>query len=234
MWWMLLGLQVGFFLVLLFVLQKLFHGNLLSAMARVQNLQQQNLKKEKELKAYEEKIKAECDKKIRDMNEEVSKQREIAEKEIKAYKDSMAAQVENEKQIVLTGVLQKEKMLEHRFEEEVRRHGLAEAVKILENVFSPKMKELLHRELVEELLESLGKMELTKAPSQDAVKIRTAFPFLAAEKARLKKILALAQDAEIKEAQDASLAAGFILIIGKTEMDGSLKNRFEKTLKEGS
>ena len=157
MWWQLLLIQVGFFFVLLVVLQKLFHGNLLSAISRVQSLQRQNLKKEKELKTFEERIKLECETKIREMNEEVSQQRKIAEREIKAYKGSIAGQVEEEKRVMLANILEKEKNLQKRFDDETKRRSIAAAMRILDNAFSPKMKELLHHVLVEELLESAKK-----------------------------------------------------------------------------
>src|SRR3989338_1111700 len=202
MWWQLLLIQVGFFFVLLVVLQKLFHGNLLSAISRVQSLQRQNLKKEKELKTFEERIKLECETKIREMNEEVSQQRKIAEREIKAYKGSIAGQVEEEKRVMLANILEKEKNLQKRFDDETKRRSIAAAMRILDNAFSPKMKELLHHVLVEELLESLSRMDASK-PHADAaaLQIKSAYPFSSSEKAKLKRVLSLSSDEEIKETQ---------------------------------
>ncbi len=238
MWWQLLLIQVAFFVILLWVLQKFFRGNLLNAVSRVQGLQQQNLQKERDLKLREQTLKSESEKKTKELSEELAKRRSQIEAELKGYRDAMLQEVEQERVVILAEALEKEKSLERRFKQETQKQGELAACRVIENSLSPKMKELLHHELVNELLEALAKTDIAKIHRQDGeVKVRTPYPLSAREKEILNQRLALHLGAkkgqiEVREESDASLVAGFILILDKTELDGSLANRFRKFLGE--
>ena len=75
MLWELLALQVGFFVLLLFGLKKLFHGHLLNAIGRMDKLHQKNVQKEDELKKSEIRMQQEWREKQEKLAREVDERR---------------------------------------------------------------------------------------------------------------------------------------------------------------
>lgn len=241
-WLNLVILQVGFFMLLLFVLQKLFHGHLIRAIKRMEGLQDQNLKKEAELKRHEEAVTKDCQARIRKTDEEIRTRRSRVETEVKTMKESAIQRFDEEQQGLLARLQEKEKSLERRFEQEAQRQGSLIACGLVEKTFSAEMLEKIHEQLVKELLESLSKPVSHKVTLDGGgVRIETAYPLTEAHKESLKKKIAelvrAAGGAEAKESAvklkeeiDKKLVAGFVIYLDQLILDGSLKSRFEKQL----
>ena len=221
----LLILQIGFFLVLILALKKLFHGHLLEAIKRMEKLQDQNRKKEEELARYQEMVMEDCKVRIRELDAQLHEREAKAEEEIKAIRQLASAELERERQTLLENVRKKEQLLEQHFENDVEKKGALIACELIQNSFSEEMFKALHEQLTEELLASLPSSALPAAISKEkSIKVRSAYPLTETQKKRI------APSAVIHEQVDKSLTAGFVILLGQLVLDGSLKNQFEKQL----
>ncbi|MBI4432261.1 MAG: F0F1 ATP synthase subunit delta [Candidatus Omnitrophica bacterium] len=240
-WWYLLILQVGFFMMLLFVLQRLFHGHLIKAIKRMEGLHDQNLKTEADLKRREEAVMKDCQARIKRLDEEVRARRARAEDEAKSIKEGAMARFEAEHKTMIEELKEKEKSLERRFQIEAQRQGSIIACELVEKTFSPEMLERVHDLLTKELLDLLSKPLHHKITvNGGGIHYKTAYPLSEAQKESLKKKImdaAKASGSEVKESAvkfkeevDKSLVAGFTIHLDQLILDGSLKSRFEKQL----
>lgn len=233
-WVHLLILQVGFFVVLVLVLRFLFQGQLLQASTRMDKLQHQNLKKQEELKLKEETVRKECEQKLRRVEQEIETRRKNAADEIHNFRENTVKRIEEERKALTAEFLSKEKVIERRQRSESLRLGQAFAIEIVKMVLSEEMMKALHRQLVDELMESIEKTMPPKAAiTADAVKLRAAFRLTDDQKKTLKTRLAKALNAKeaqvaLQEETDPELLAGFAVYLNGIVLDGSLRNRLER------
>lgn len=243
MLWQLLLLQAAFFFLLIFTLQRLFHGHLLAGIRRIEKLQQQNQKKEEELRNAQEAVIRLSEKRLKDLDTELAARRSTAEEETKALKQSARAVMEEEKELWAVQTREKEKHLIERLERESASHASELALRIVTGVFSPKVLEKLHEEVSNELLDSLMQVEDKRAHlNGNAVRVRSAFALSAEQKETLKGRLFPFLEAKdrvksaaaipLTEEIDPSLIAGFIIFLGEKVLDGSLLNKFEQQAKK--
>ena len=236
--WQILVLQISFFFLLLFALQKFFHGHLTGAISRMEKLQQKTIKKEEELQKYQEMVLKDCEERIRKTDEEIAQRKAQGEEELKLLKQSAAGRLEEEKAALKGELAQREKILERQFEQNARREGVDIACELVKGAFSESLLKVLHQHLSEELLQGLSGIPQAKGMVvEKSVKVRSAFPLGDAQKEKWKKELTALREkgagspVEIREEIDKDLLAGFVLVVGELVLDGSLKNRFEKNLK---
>ena len=236
--WQILVLQISFFFLLLFALQKFFHGHLTGAISRMEKLQQKTIKKEEELQKYQEMVLKDCEERIRKTDEEIAQRKAQGEEELKLLKQSAAGRLEEEKAALKGELAQREKILERQFEQNARREGVDIACELVKGAFSESLLKVLHQHLSEELLQGLSGIPQAKGMVvEKSVKVRSAFPLGDAQKEKLKKELTALREkgagspVDIREEIDKDLLAGFVLVVGELVLDGSLKNRFEKNLK---
>lgn len=235
MWWQLLILQLGFFILLLLALKKLFHGHLLSAIGRMERLQQQNLKKEEDLKRYQEAVKKECERKLSENDEEIASARRRAEAEVKTLTQGAAALLEEERRTLQETAQSKIRSTERRLEMEAARRSAAAAVTILAGTFSPEMKKILHQTLVKDLLRELTKNDGPQTRFDGgSIRVRSAYPLTPQEIEALKASVLKGAAAGVTQESDPELVAGFVISMGEVILDGSLRNRFENFIKSGT
>ncbi|MBF0253557.1 MAG: F0F1 ATP synthase subunit delta [Candidatus Omnitrophica bacterium] len=218
-------LQVGFFVVLLLVMRRVFHGHLLDAVKRVNKLHEMNLQKEEKLNVYEIQMQKRREEKLKSLDAEIQKRRAAAETEIKTMMERMRVELGREKEALEAQVEEAKASLERKMDFEARRRGASFAAQIIEQGFSERMLRSIHDCMADDLLGSL-EAAAGKATPGSVPSVRTAFELTARQKEEIKAKLACAADPAVEP--DASLLAGFIITIGEVVFDGSLRHYFEK------
>ena len=168
MFWQLALIQILFFLCLLLALQKLFHGNLIKAMNRLEALRQGNLKKEDDIKQLQQKTAMECTQKIRAAEEEAAVIRKKADEEIKNMRQLAAAQLEEEMSSMRLEFEQREKTAEARYKQQAKLEAGFIACDLVRNSFTKKMRLLLHQQLCQDLIEAVADHIIDTIFLQDA------------------------------------------------------------------
>lgn len=185
-----------------------------------------------------QKKQAELNQKIREANEELAKRKA----EAKALVDKMRADTEHEarterekiiKQARAEGeeIIDKAQGAAEKLQAEVMKNmdskGVDFGLQILNTVLSDKAKGAFNRQLIEEFLESLKGVDMTRMGSDishvELVGIENVDP---QSKTQLNQLLKqkLNREVPLKESIEKNLAGGIVVKFGSMAVDGSLRN----------
>ena len=224
-------IQLLTFAAIGFVLKKLLYTETAKEVRRLTKLKEENLEKQKELQqkiSAAENIYKESRAKTEDEARVVRmKTEEEARKLKEAIIDGAKAEAE---QIVKNAFNAKEKMRDE-IEFGMRKKAPLLASQILREVISPKAGEVLHEELVKDVIAKIKKMEKKETRVKaDEAEIVTAYPLAKAQKNELMQAVCgmLGREIPFSEKEDEKLTAGVIIKAGTLVIDGSLDNRMNQ------
>ena len=212
--WQLAALQICFFAILVFVLQKFFHGNLIRAINRFEVLRKKNILKEEELEEAYRELARKHDQEVKTIEMEVAQIRRNAEQEVNHLKQVALEKLDQRIQSQQQAFIEKEKGLEVRIAEEAKQKAGELACELIKNCFTLKMREGLHEDLCHELIACLPEILPEKIDPLEYVRVRSAFPLSESDKknlvAQVSRILSVSGDVSrelsIKEEIDPNLA----------------------------
>lgn len=224
-------IQLVTFAAIVFVLKKLLYTETAKEIRRLTKLKEENLEKQREL---EQKINAAENvykESLAKAEDEVRVVRAKAEDEAGKLKEVMIDKAKAEaEQIVKNAFNAREKMREE-IELGMRKKAPLLASQILREVISPKAGEVLHGELVGDVIVKIKKMEKTETRLKaDKAEIVTAYPLAKTEKNELMQAVCgmLGREISFSEKEDKKLTAGVIIKAGTLVIDGSLDNRMKQ------
>ena len=233
-------IQLGTLLVIIFILRQIFARHVNSALTNLQNLYQDNLKREEVL------------------NEEIARTKELREKEIqqarqeanqileearaKAEKDSqkLLAETEARAQAEAKQILEKANIqLESEYNQIIQ--SLQERVadfaeSAIGYILSQKSKRILQEELTEELLKELNnipKEQIRLGEGLNEVGVTCAYSLEEPQQERIKQAVCQyigRKDLTFNFKVDEAIIGGLILNFGGRIIDGSLHNRLRQAL----
>jgi len=226
-------IQIITFFVIIMVLRFLFDSHLKTALSRLQALHQENLEKEEVLNKELERARTQVQSEIARSQEEakniIEEARQNAEKISLQAQESAA--VEAKKILAEAGV--KIRKMENDCLAGAEEKAVSLAQDILCHTFTPKGQEILHRQLIEELIGELDKVDKSRlAVKVPRAELVTPLALSEAEKKRLKDILVskLGYDLTLEEKIDTALITGILIRLGGLVIDGSLKNKLNKVM----
>ncbi len=227
-------IQVLTFGVIIVVLRFLFGSQLREALKRLQELHQESLEKEEVL------------------NKEIERARTLSQSEIARSKDEakriienarrnaehLAEEARNQAQVqvrkMMAEAAEHVKTLEVEAAAASEEKALDVAQQLVAETFTERGNAALHRELVEEFLDELERVEPERlcVEMDAAIQVSVARPLPEDQRRRLEAILAGKRGAAtpLRETEDPGLITGIILNLGGLVIDGSLKNRMKKAL----
>ena len=224
-------IQLLTFAAIVFVLKRLLYTETNREIRRLTKLKEENLEKQTEL---EQKISAAENIYKESLARTEGEARVIrvkTEEEARKLKTAMIDEAKAEaEQIVKTAFNAREKMREE-IELGMRKRAPLLASQILKEVISPKAREVLHEELVKDVIAKIKKMEKTETKVKaDRAEIVTAYPLQKAEKNELMQAVhgMFGREISFSEEEDERLAAGVIIKAGTLVIDGSLDNRMKQ------
>lgn len=231
--WQLLVIQVITFVVLVFLLRQFLYRQVTRSLARLQQLYQENLEREEELKRGREETEQELRTKITQHNEEIGRLRAEAEMAAQKMQEEILAKAKEEaKRIVAEAEGQRERMRANLVSEmEEKAVGLASD--IMGHVLSPQVAQGIHQHLIDELIEEVGKSDgRSQELDVETVDVTVPFPLSQVQKEKLNKILSsnMGRSVTIRETIDEELVAGMVVRLENLVLDGSLKNKLKGTL----
>ncbi len=231
--WSLILIQVITFGVIIAVLRLLFGSQLKVALNRLQVLHQDSLEKEEILNKEIERVRVQSESEIARSKEEA--RRIIENARHSAEKITLEASEHAEQQAKKTVVeaLEKTKKVEAEMMASAEEKAVALAQELITCAFSTKGQELLHAQLIDDLIEELKKVDKTRlAVKVDTVEVFTPLQLSPQEEAKIKEILASKLSFEFKIAQkiEPSLIVGMVIKLGGLVIDGSLKNKMAKAM----
>jgi F-type H+-transporting ATPase subunit b len=231
--WQLVLIQVITFVVLAVLLHQFLYRQVTRSLGRLQQLYQENLAREEELKKRREEMEQELRTRMAKHTEEIARLRAEAEAAVQEMRDGILTRAKEEgRKIVAEADAGRERMrasLVAAMEEQAV--GLASD--IVGRVLTGPVAQGIHAELIEDLIEEIGtadgpRPELAAETAEAAV----AFPLTPAQHARLQAIFAPTpgRSFTIKETIDETLLAGMVIRLDNLVLDGSLHNKLKGML----
>lgn len=225
---------VLFFLVGVIVFLKfIFDKYLSSALTRMQDLQARNLQKEVSLNKELERAIQYRQSEIAKGKDEADKFKSQAREEAVKMKDQFLAQAKQEAEAALLEAKQESERLKQEAFLTAKQEAVNMAEEIIKGIFSEKSKQTLGRELIDDLIEDLRKLDKNKLKT-DAKKaeVTSAYPISESQKNILKGELSgiAGHEIQLTEKIDEALISGLIINLGGVVLDGSLSSKMRKIL----
>jgi F0F1-type ATP synthase delta subunit len=104
---------------------------------------------------------------------------------------------------------------------------------MIRDIFSQKARQELERELVDELIIELRKIDKEKLKVETKkAEVTSSYPLLDNQKNSIREILrdVMGYSVELEEKTDASIISGLVINLGGLILDGSLQNKLRKII----
>jgi len=231
--WSLILIQVITFGVIIAVLRLLFGSQLKVALNRLQILHQDSLEKEDILNKELERVRVQSESEIARSKEEAKRIIENARHSAEKIALEASEHAQQQAKKTVAEALEKVKKVEADIMASAEEKAVVLAQELVTCTFSTKGQELLHSQLIDDLIEELRKVDKARlAVKVDIVEVLTPLKLSPQEEAKIKEILASKLDFEFKIVQniEASLIVGLVIKLGGLVIDGSLKNKMAKAM----
>ena len=231
--WQLILIQIVTFALIIIFLRWLLYSHISRALKRLQQLNQQNLEKEKALKEELERAKREAARQIEEGKKEAEILKGQAKEEAEKVREEMVAQARKEAKRLINEATREcqRKMTELTLEMQEKAIYLARDM--IRYIFTDKGQQDLHARLIDELIGEIKGLEKEKLRAQGKqAELICAYPLSDDQKKNLKTVLTskLNRDISLTEKIDPEIIAGLIVRLGGFVIDGSIRNKFKKIL----
>jgi len=231
--WQVILIQVVTLGILLVLLYLLYRRQLSFALKRLQQLHQQNLDKEVTLNRELEHAKQQRQAEIEKGRQEVKKLKDDAREEAEKLREQMLTKAKQEAGALLTDAARERDALKHQLSSEIQESSVNLACGMIREIFSQEARQELERELVDELIVELRKIEKEKLKVQiKEAEVVSSCPLLDNQKNAIREIIqdAVGHHIQLEERTDASIISGLVINLGGLVLDGSLSNKLRKMI----
>lgn len=231
--WQLIVIQVITFALLVIILRQFLYKQNSQALARLQQLYQENLKREEDLKKAQEEAEKELKEKTAQNNKEIVSLRAASEMEARRMQEEIIGKVKEEaKRMVIEAEAKKEQMRAN-LVSEMEEKALGLASDILQHIFTAQVAQGIHHSLIDEFIGEIEKSDGQKLQLDvEAVEIAAPYPLTQLQEENLKKMLSskMGRPVSIKGTIDQEIVAGMVVRMENLVLDGSLRNKLKGTL----
>ena len=231
--WQLLLLQIVTFILIILFLKWLLHGQISRALRRLQQLNQENLEKERVLKEELERAKREAQRKVEEGRQEAEALKKEARQEAEKSREDIVDKARKEAKRLINEAVKDCQRKSIEFTVQMQEKSLYLAVDMIGYIFSQDSQEGLHSQLIDELIGEIKGLEQGKIKTEgDRIKIISAYPLAGSQKKKLNEIMHsnLGRDIELDEEIDRTIIAGLIMKSGGFVIDGSIRSKLKKIL----
>ena len=229
--------QIIFFAGLVFVLRKILLAASYNETKRLQQLNEENAQKAKELAAKISEADSEYREKMLRTDEEIELMKERARKEINDLKEVMISRAKAEGDRLMVQALNARDEIRAEIEEQLQGRVVEFSQEVFRQILSSPEQKLVHEGLLKHVLEELNAVEsdrlkavCTEQTSGDTVQVTVSHALTAQQKKEVEKILSskLGRTVTIEESISNEIIAGIVIALGSFIIDGSLLARFKK------
>ncbi len=231
--WQLIIIQVITFAILVFLLRQFLYKQNSEALERLQQLYQENLKREEDLKNAQEAADQELKEKIAQHNEEIKNLKSAGEVDVqKMHEEILARAKEDADKIVAEAEANKER-IKANLVSEMDEKALVLASDIIGHIFTDQVAQGIHHHLIDEFIEEIEKSDGQRMQLDvETVEIAAPYPLTQDQEENLKNILStkMGRSVSIKGTIDQEMVAGMVVKLENLVLDGSLRNKLKGTL----
>lgn len=221
------------FIGLVLFLKKVLYSNFSKAMKRLEMLNQETEKKRAELQFRLEQTEKNFQAKQKENEDLAARMREKSENEAEELRQHALAEAKAESDKLMETARNQQDEIKRELEAAVGEKAAHLASDAIRYVFTTKLEQGMHRQLIEDLITEIGKLD-GKRLNGHAQEAHIAVPFPLEEKEKTKIAEILQEKAKRKisvvSEVDRSLIAGMVLKFDTIIMDGSLKTKLKEAV----
>lgn len=226
-------LQVLTFVVIIILLRFFFGSQLKNALNRLQVLHQESLEKEEVLTKEIDKARIQAENEIARSKETARAIVEEARKAAEQAGQQVAEDAQVQAKKLIVDAQERSRKIEAEVRAETEKKAVGIARDLIAMIFSANGQERFHRELIDELIDDLSRVDKEKlAIKASRAEIVTSVPLTDEEREKLSRVLSqqLGYALPMEEKVDSDLVMGMVLKLGGLVIDGSLKNKLGKAV----
>jgi F0F1-type ATP synthase membrane subunit b/b' len=229
--------QIITFVGLAMVLHRFLMVTSLGETKRLQQLNEENAQKARELADRITDAEDEYREKLAKAEQEVKEMKAAAKKEIESLKEAMVSQGKAEADRIISQALGAKKEMRAEIEEEMKDRSTLFSYRMIQNILSADEQKAVHDGLVDSLLQELAGLERERLQTggfrtgaEKRVDIKTAHPLSQGQKEKLEAVLSaqLEQKTVLQAVVDKEVIAGVVIMLDNLVVDGSLAERLRK------
>ena len=231
--WQLIVIQVITFAILVFLLRQFLYKQNSQALARLQQLYQENLKREGDLKNAQEAADKELKAKIAQHNEEIGKLKAAGEVDVQKMHEEVLAKAKGEADKIVAEAEGKRERIKASLVSEMEEKALVLAFDIIGHIFTDQVAQGIHHQLTNEFIEEIKKSDGERMQlNVETAEIAAPYPLTQVQEENLKNILSakMGRPVSIKGTIDQEIVAGMVVKLENLVLDGSLRNKLKGTL----
>jgi len=231
--WQLIIIQVITFAILVFLLRQFLYKQNSEALARLQQLYQENLKREEDLKNAQEAADQELKEKIAQHNEEIKNLKAAGEVDVQKMHEEVLAKAKREADKIVAEAEASKERIKANLVSEMEEKALVLASDIIGHIFTDQVAQGIHHHLIDEFIEEIEKSDGQRLQLDvETVEIAAPYPLTQEQEENLKKILStkMGRSVSLKGTIDQEMVAGMVVRLENLVLDGSLRNKLKGTL----
>ena len=223
--------------VALVVILRWFMGRYATtATARLQDLSQDYLRKQEELKKRLEESERHYQEQLAKAQEEARQLKAQAIREANAERTQMLEQARQEAERIVQQAMQARDAIQREFTQSVELKAVDRACELLRQVLPEGFRESVHHQWVEQLLQNglLDEQQAQGTGKLDQAAVASAFPLSDGDRSRLQERLlaALGHPVTLQETVEPALVAGLRITLGHLMLDGSLSSKLREAARQ--
>jgi F-type H+-transporting ATPase subunit b len=188
--WQLILIQVITFAILVFLLRQFLHKQNSQALERLQQLYQENLKREEDLKKAQEAADQQLKEKIAQHNEEIGKLKAAGEVDVQKMHDEILAKAKEEATKIVDTAEAKREQIKASLVSEMEEKALVLAFDIVGHIFTAQVAQGIHHQLINEFIEEIEKSDGQRMQlNVETAEIAAPYPLTQVQEENLKNIL---------------------------------------------
>jgi len=233
--------QVITFIGLALVLRKVLMKSSYSETRRLQQLNEENAQKARELTGKIADAENEYREKMAKAEEEIIEMKARAKKEVEEIKEIVIAKGKTESDRIVAQALGAKEEIRLEIEEQMQEKVVDFSHKVFQKILNSEEQKLVHDGLLGNIFKELDKVEKSRLQAvgqneafDGKAAIKTSRPISAEHKKKLEAILSskLGQKITVQETVEKKIMAGIVIALGSFIIDGSLSEQFKKAAQE--
>ena len=233
--WQLVLVQVVTFVLIVLFLRWLLYSHISHALKRLQQLNHQNLEREKALKEELSRAEREAKRQIEEGKHQAENIKKQSREEAEKDREGMFIAARKEAKRLINDAVRESQRKRTELTLEMHEKAIYLATEMIKHIFTEQNQQELHIKLIDELIDEIKKLELEEEKINtegDKAKIICAYALKDNQRKKIKEVLSskLKRDIVLTESIDKEIIDGLIIRLGGFVIDGSIKNKLSKIL----
>ena len=218
-------IQAVVFAIVIIILKRILYSDTRSALNRLKQMDEENRKREAELKKKEEELEKEHQLKLGQAEEEIKRLNQEAAKEAEKIKQDILDKAEEKSSQIIKAAYSSKETMHEEIVDELKKDAVGFCCELIRYAFTKKQLSHLQEGLIEDVIrqiEELNPSDLSSCPNTGEFIFN--YPLAENEKTSIIRSLSKKAGREIslKEEKDAGIIAGVIVRIGNLVIDGTI------------